>query len=206
MPTPICFDPYLRYAISTDFRYFDSFAAKTFELFFLVELNKPGTGDDFAKAMNAYNSSFDVKLGPAEPNSGYVTMRSRAAAVVDLDQGAVEIWEAYVSRVELSLPLPPETPESRLHDRSPELGFASNVLIGVLDDGCPFAAAQFLAGADKTRVWAIWDQNPDKKPVKCKDRAATIVCSGTSQRTSDTASSFGVSSHRRAGGPRSRLD
>jgi hypothetical protein len=170
MPTPNCFDPYLRYAISTDFRYFDSFGPeRKFELFFLVELKEPGTGNDFAKAMNSYNSSFHVKLGPAESNSRYVTMRSRRAAVVNLDQGAVDIWEGYVSRVELSLPLPPETPETVLDDRSPKFGFASNVLIGVLDDGCPFAAAQFLAGIDTTRVWAIWDQNPDKKPVECKD-------------------------------------
>jgi hypothetical protein len=173
MPIPNCFDPYLRYAISTEFRYFDSFdpAARTFELFFLVELMKPGTEDDnIATALNSYNSSFHVKLGPAASSSRYVTMRSRRAAVVDLDQGAVDIWQAYVSRVELSLPLPPETPESQLHQRFPGVGLARKVLIGVLDDGCPFAAAQFLAaGGDATRVWAIWDQNPDKRPVECKD-------------------------------------
>ena len=172
MPNPNCFDPYLRYAISTDFRYFDSFdPEKTFELFFLLELIKPGTEEDnIATALNSYSSSFHVKLGPATPNSRYVTMRSRRAAVVDLDQRAVEIWEDYVARVELSLPLPPETPESELRIRRPVYGIFKKVLIGVLDDGCPFAASQFLvAGGDETRVLAIWDQNPDRKPVKCKD-------------------------------------
>lgn len=170
MPTPNCFDPYLRYAISTDFRFFDSFdPAKGFELFFLVELIKPGTGCKFADDMNAYDSSFHVKPGPATPNSRYVTMRSKRAAVVDLDQGAVDIWDDYVSRVELSLPLPPETPESELQIRPPVHGISQKVLIGVLDDGCPFAAAQFLAGGNATRVLAIWDQNPDRKPVNFKD-------------------------------------
>ena len=88
-----------------------------------------------------------------------------------LPWSAIDIWEKYVSWVELSLPLPPETPGS-LADRSPTgiLGVPQKVLIGVLDDGCPFAAAQFLAAAGKgTRVFAIWDQNPDREPVKFKD-------------------------------------
>ena len=41
-------------------------------------------------------------------------------------------------------------------------------MIGLLDDGCPFAAAHFLkpyAGAVSTRVRAIWDQNQGKPPV-----------------------------------------
>jgi hypothetical protein len=174
MPNPNCFDPYLRYAISTDFRYFDSFdPARSFDLFFLVELNDPGTGKDFRDAMNAYDSSFHVKLGPvgpAEQNTSYVTLRCSRSAVVDLDRGAVDIWEAYVSRVELSLPLPPETPESEIRIRAPLHGVSQKVLIGVLDDGCPFAASQFLAaGGDETRVLAIWDQNPDRRPVTVKD-------------------------------------
>ena len=173
MLIPNCFDPYLRFAISTGFRDFNSFDPKRkFELFFLVELKKPGTDtDNLAVALNSYKSSFHAKLGPAESSSTYVTMRSRRDAVVDLDQHAVDIWETYTSRVELSLPQPPETPETALQARLPKLRFAKQILIGVLDDGCPFAARQFLSRpkGDGTRVLAIWDQNPDKKPVKFED-------------------------------------
>ena len=48
-----------------------------------------------------------------------------------------------------------------------------SLLIGMLDDGCPFAAARFLnipAGAGPlTRVRAIWDQNQGKLPADVND-------------------------------------
>ena len=34
---PSCFDPYLRYAIATNFKYFELFDDKNFKLFLLVE-------------------------------------------------------------------------------------------------------------------------------------------------------------------------
>jgi hypothetical protein len=173
MPYPKSFDPYLRYAISTNFRNFEFFDEnKKFKLFFLVEFNEGGQGKAFADAMNGLNSSFEVELGPvdqAEKNTRYATVRSNKAAV--LESNAVSIWETYVSRVELSLPLKTLAAASdTLAERSPKGDeFLAPILIGVIDDGCPFAAAQFLSGASGTRVWAIWDQNQHKEPVPIKD-------------------------------------
>lgn len=175
MPYPKCFDPYLRYAIATNFRTFEFFdEKKKFKLFFLVELNEGIQGKAFATAMNNHNSSFAVEVGPvaqAEKNTRYATMRSNKAAVTGLDSQAVSIWETYVSRVELSLPLKAlAAPSDTVTERPPKAdSFLAPILIGVLDDGCPFAAAQFLSSASETRVWAIWDQNQGKEPVPIKD-------------------------------------
>jgi hypothetical protein len=168
MPNPRCFDPYLRYAISTDFSNFEFFDEnEKFKLFFLVEFKDGVQGKDFADDMNGYNSSFAVELVPADPNT-YATMRSNKAAVTGLDQGAVDIWEKYVSRVELSLPLKPSEPSPLKPSQGGE--FLTSILIGVIDDGCPFAAAQLLlSGANTTRVRALWDQNQGKEPVPIKD-------------------------------------
>ena len=66
-----------------------------------------------------------------------------------------------------------------------------SLLIGVLDDGCPFAAAQFLKtsanAAVGTRVRAIWDQNQGKEPVTI---AAEPRLSGRRYRISTTVSSI----------------
>ena len=75
--------------------------------------------------------------------------------------------ERYVSRVELSLPVKPTNTEpvfrEALLDRSKDGGPRGPLLIGIIDDGCPFAAAHFLkpasGGGANTRVLGIWDQN-----------------------------------------------
>jgi hypothetical protein len=68
---PKCFDPYLRYAISTGFRNFDSFDDKgvlkrRFRLFLLVEFKESGTADEFAAELNAALKEQAVDLGPAD--------------------------------------------------------------------------------------------------------------------------------------------
>ena len=150
-----CFDPYLRYAISTHFRYFDLFRESDgFKLFFLVKFKPPGkeTGNDpaagFKREMEAAN--FRIEFGPIPANSStrYRTLRAQRTAVTR--PSAIKIWDKYVSRVELSLPLKPLPPPKKLQlmmtferwnkGKTPP----GPLLIGMLDDGCPFAAAQFL--------------------------------------------------------------
>lgn len=187
---PKCFDPYLRYAISTGFEYFNSFDEMNFfdernffddtnfKLFLLAEFKKPGQADEFAEKMNNILPEPSVDLGPADDNTPYATMRTLTMAVTAaLHGGAVfDLWEYYVSRVELSLPLKLSVEEfdfvkeKKLEERWKEAGEPPrSLLIGMLDDGCPFAAAQFIRtlqnGSPSTRVRAIWDQNQGRQPV-----------------------------------------
>jgi hypothetical protein len=166
---PKCFGPYLRYAISTDFRNFEFFDEKNFKLFFLVEFKRADLLADFDRDMNV--AGVLVEFGPADDNSRYVTARTDKSAA--LDAGPHRVWDKYVSKVELSLPLKPSLEHMlnrrrKLVHRWKEGKPPGSLLIGVLDDGCPFAAAQFLAanGAASTRVRAIWDQDQGKQPVK----------------------------------------
>src|SRR5262249_26782455 len=141
---PTCFDPYLRYAISTRFRDFEFFDEEHFKLFFLVEFKPtaPGTRTDpatqFEKEMEAAGVTpiqFDRPNGTL-----YRTLRTTTSAV--FKQSARPIWDKYFSRVELSLPLLP-TPHPLKFRKPIRPKSTGKVLIGVLDDGCPFAAAQF---------------------------------------------------------------
>ncbi|HWX58599.1 hypothetical protein [Bradyrhizobium sp.] len=167
---PPCFGPYLRYAIVTDFRDFAPFDKKSL-LFLLVEFKRPDaqTADpegDFVKAMGR----FQIQYGPANDNARYVTVRTDRSGL--LDSGAVNNWTSYVDRVELSLPLIPlfsaDFERKKLeprYDKQPPI----KLLIGIMDDGCPFAATQFLRvaanGSITTRVRGIWDQNSGKQPI-----------------------------------------
>ena len=104
---PKCFDPYLLYAISTYFEYFSFFDETNFKLFLLVELKKAGQADEFAEKMNRALSERSVDLGPTDDNTPYATMRTGTMAVTAAVPGSpvFDLWEEYVCRVELSLPL-----------------------------------------------------------------------------------------------------
>jgi hypothetical protein len=172
---PKCFDPYLRYAISTDFVDFDFFHEANVELFFLVEFDQaaakqPDPEKDFADAMAQYN--FEVEFGPANDHTRYRTLRAGKLSVQD--PNAVTVWDHYFSRVELSLPLRPKRRaalkrKKTLVRRSVQV--QGSILIGQLDDGCPFAAAQFLRRLNppSTRVLAIWDQDQLRRPAAITD-------------------------------------
>jgi hypothetical protein len=184
---PNCFGPYLRYAIDSDFANFSTdfeefgkkfrfFDEDRFRLPLLVELKQAEFVRKFESAMIA-REDFGAEFGPDVGNTRYATMRCRKAAVTD-QHGAFPIWNQYVSRVELSLPVRPSSPEilnrkADLADRYDEgKDPPGALLIGMLDDGCPFAAAHFLktTGAVSTRVRGIWDQNQDKQPVTINGR------------------------------------
>jgi hypothetical protein len=169
---PKCFGPYLRYAIATDFRNFEPFDEANSRLFLLVEFKEAGSARKFEEEMK----KFDVELGPGDKRIRYATLRSRKAAVTE--QSAFRTWDSYVSSAELSLPVkpsaaPPAAPRSLRRRWEEGKNPPGSLLIGMLDDGCPFAAAQFLKPSASTRVRSIWDQN-EKDPVQVTDGSGTL--------------------------------
>jgi len=147
---PECFDPYLRYAIASEFKNFEFFDDQNAKLFLFVELKSAGYAERFETAMvSTSHKDFGAEFGPISPSKRYLTMRARKAAV---ESSSFSIWNENVSRVELSLPLQPThaakiTPRNQLRKRYESAEPRSSLLIGVIDDGCPFAAAQFLGAA-----------------------------------------------------------
>ncbi len=168
---PSCFGPYLRYAISTDFNNFESFDDKSFKLFLLVEFIDDKAAAAFEREMDdaRFDDKPDIEFGPTDPHSRYATIRGRKAAI---GPPTFPSWNEHVSRVELSLPVRPRVAasikRSRLGNRKASVEPVTDLLIGVIDDGCPFAAAHFLkSGGPHTRVRGIWDQDKDlnRKPI-----------------------------------------
>ncbi len=73
-------------------------------------------------------------------------------------------WDAYAHRAELTLPLPVALTGAATTLRDTDRPYTEGkVLLGVIDDGCPFANWRFRNGQG-TRVLAIWDQN-QRNPV-----------------------------------------
>jgi hypothetical protein len=179
---PKCFGPYLRYAISTqfaDFVFFDD--RENFRLFLIAELKPDKQLDGFIRDLNAALSKLHrvapgpaVELGPAKDSVPIATLRAPTTAVTPIapGDGVFEVWEEYVAKVELSLPLklsvpPPFDNLRKIVDRSQQgEGSSAQLLIGMMDDGCPFAAAQFQKISVGTRVRGIWDQNRDRQQVQ----------------------------------------
>src|SRR5262245_53217817 len=167
MQLPNCFQRYLRYAIATDFRYFEFFDDQKFKLFLLVEFKDAKNAHEFEQEMQ--DDNLGIEFGPTDPKSRYATMRGFKAAV---SPTTFHSWNDHVDRVELSLPVKPTAPErinrADLRHRSAS-AHPTDLLIGVIDDGCPFAAAQFVkfisGAAAGTRVLGVWDQNPDREPI-----------------------------------------
>src|SRR5262245_44473033 len=167
MQFPNCFQRYLRYAIATGFRHFKSFDDQKFKLFLLVEFKDAKHAYMFEQEM--HDDNLGIEFGPTDPKSRYATVRGFKAAV---SPSTFDSWNHHVDRVELSLPVKPTARErinrADLLDRRAS-AHPTDLLIGVIDDGCPFAAAQFVkfisGAAAGTRVRAIWDQNPDREPI-----------------------------------------
>jgi hypothetical protein len=170
---PGCFGPYLRYAIATNFHNFEPLDADASRLLLLVEFKDLERKAKFVTRMKGHG---DVEMGPTHRRARHVPVRADRAAV---GSGTFDIWIDLVSSVELSLPLMPtilsrsitiNTPDPRYQlDGEPD----AEVLVGLIDDGCPFAAAQFLnrppGAALSTRVRAIWDQNQPRDLIHITD-------------------------------------
>jgi hypothetical protein len=163
-----CFDPYLRYAISTKFTPFEPFDGKS-RLFFLGEfkgLATKGVKQAFIKDMATKACVDGIEFGPPDEKIRYVTLRTKKDAV--LTPQALKVWDTYFSRVVLSLPLKSKAVGPLIDRSQRSLQSPSPLLIGVIDDGCPFAAAQFR-GPPGTRVLSIWDQDQNRKAVDFPD-------------------------------------
>jgi hypothetical protein len=167
---PECFDPYLRYAIAAEFKNFASFDDKQFKLFFLVEFKSAASAHSFKREMKGR-----IDFGPGIGLGRYATLRTDTAAVTD--PRTFEIWKRYVSKLELSLPILSSGPTVRRRRLRPRWKEGKDppgsLLIGMLDDGCPFAAAHFLRSPASTRVRSIWDQNRYRSPIEVKDSSGS---------------------------------
>ncbi|WP_331291564.1 MULTISPECIES: hypothetical protein [Methylobacterium] len=178
---PKCFGPYLRYAIVTRFRNFKLLHSRKHKLFLFVAFKRAGSASAFAEAMWR-EASVDVELGPDSEQRRFATLFTNSASV--RRHATAAIWDAFVDQVELSLPIKraaaakhPHRVQFR-HHRAPDAP-PGPVLIGLLDDGCPFAAARFLKGPNSTRVRGIWDQNRGKSPISFPDNQGNIRQFGT---------------------------
>lgn len=169
--TPDCFGPYLRYAIATGFSDFTSAVGVLPPLFLLVAFKQPGSATAFANRMQQ-EAAISVTLGPDSDRGRFATAFTGPAGVTKPD--AIPVWEAWVDRVELSVPIEPVSLPQQTRMRRHHMGSRKRpgpLLIGMLDDGCPFAAARFLRGSASTRVRSIWDQSRSSEPVKYTDGA-----------------------------------
>jgi hypothetical protein len=190
---PSCFDPYLIYAIKTDFHYFQVESGRRYPLNLLVELKREIDFEDGAHGPSAAKST--------EPSGseawGYVTVQCKESFVTNWEEYR-KFWEDFVSRVELSVPVWPRElasdalevdqarfvcakgdgerlkgcleafvqiePNPECWSGCTERPKAGALLIGLIDDGCPFANQRFLDPKGSTRVLAMWDQDvPDKR-------------------------------------------
>jgi hypothetical protein len=169
---PKCYDPYLRYAIFTEFRPFQPSQGNA-RLFFLgefKELATKGVKQAFLDAMGEAHAG-GIEFGPTDGKTPFVTLRTVKDAV--LKEAALEVWDRFFTRLSLSLPLKAQQ-VGPLVDRSKRsIQSPGQLLIGVIDDGCAFAARQFMA-ATGTRVLALWDQDPNRKVVQLADNTNTL--------------------------------
>lgn len=173
---PRCFGPYLRYAIVTKFFNFKLLKKRKRKLFLLVAFKRVGSASAFVEAMRR-EASIEVELGPDSEQRRFATVFTSSAGVSK--QRTAAIWDAFVDQVELSLPITraevTERPRSmQLRHHGAPHAPPGPVLIGLLDDGCPFAAARFLRGPNSTRVRGIWDQTRGKSPVFVPDSQGNI--------------------------------
>jgi hypothetical protein len=152
-------------------------------LFFLVEfkLDKQASyqqqARNFKNDMKRVAPQTEVNFDPVEYESRYRTLRTARSAVV---AEALSIWGTYFSRVELSLPLLSTAVQEPFTPRWHIQKTTGSVLFGILDDGCPFAASQFLRtnAAASTRILGIWDQDQGRKPVEVTDSSGTTFYFG----------------------------
>ena len=170
---PRSFDPYLRYAIATGFRYFvSSDKGAGFRLLLLVQLAQGITVCKFRRALRAQKGGKEVQVGPTEDDAGFVTMRIEKALLLDLSKDWLKFWDDYTSLVTLSLPIRPARGDvaiRRLRYDPDRPRSSAHTLIGIIDDGCAFAHQKLLGAGPSSRVFALWDQEP-RDPVAIPDQ------------------------------------
>lgn len=172
---PGCFGPYLRYAITANFENFS--LPDDRRLLLLVKFkNHEKLGSFLNDMANHRPRPIEVQVGPSHRRALHLAVRTDKAAI---GSDMFDTWNDTVTVVELSLPLLPSDARPSLAREMPLERWnldgepAAEILLGVIDDGCPFAAAQFLnmspGTAASTRVRSIWDQNQPRDLIRVTD-------------------------------------
>ena len=163
-----CADPYLRWADASGFAEFDHHEKKHVDL--MIELQPGKSLCDLKKLLNPFDQIAPIYA--ETPSIRYATGLFTVATVKKLAKS-----HAVVSRFDLANAL--HAPRSL---RRPAKAFlpqaaytpkdGQDVLLAVIDDGCPFAHAM-LWHQGRYRLRAIWDQDyhPDFSPLGGKPRS-----------------------------------
>lgn len=185
-------DPYIVWALFTQFRQFirDQSLPKTID--FLMELKLAYAGTDptvdqklagvFSLAsLNAVlagppnlgkgviPSVYDESIPGSSERSHYVSLRLEipdSATIVDVYNAVLSLLSANgLARLQIGFPRPPHGGSPPPESYPPQAPFLpaedeSTVLLGVMDDACPFAHESLLDSSGTTsRVRAVWAQS-----------------------------------------------
>ncbi|MCR5868077.1 hypothetical protein [Aquincola sp. J276] len=173
-------DPYAAWALQTLFRQFFKSGEVTPVLDFLVELKgAPPDAVDFISLLNLQELGASVPPVYCRPMPGslrlarHVTVRidSRTGDMRELGEQVLNLMvHPAVKRVQIGFPRPRANQPAQAVKRPDQLPKPGHppaeppppppppVLIGVLDDGCPFAHAALRKEGGGTRVQCLWDQ------------------------------------------------
>lgn len=149
-------DPYLHWAHHTDFRYFEHGRGARFGI--LAAL-----GAELDRTQHELLHKAGVFVGKSYIGMRFVTAdlevnRRKAQLAVFADIGAIRLELATdIGAIRLELETPIASPRSDGRSTQQFAGIKPTHLIGVIDDGCPFAHADLLA-RKKSRVTFLWDQ------------------------------------------------
>lgn len=168
-------DPYTVWTLQTNFRQFGRAGREPEFLDFLIELDHPMSAEtqQWLMGLTAGPTEIpDIYLLPMPGSSRiakHITVRLPtkggnlgvvALAVADL------VFLDGVRRIQIGFPRPklavapsvlPKPPAGK-QSGSGAAGPPVKVLLGVLEDGCPFGHPSLISGRNQTRVVALWDQ------------------------------------------------
>jgi hypothetical protein len=160
---PECYEPYLLWALKTNFKMLDTgILASLF-----VEFAHALTEKDVVEAID--DLRIIVRGTRSDIKTKFHTLSCPHDFLKDLDK--TKIWEkAKVRRLDLCAPIRPKVwsglEEKQVRVKRPSA--KSSVLIGLIDDGFPVFHWRYREG-DTSRVLAHWDM--DGVPVVFKDQA-----------------------------------
>lgn len=162
-------DPYLRLAKETGFRDYVPAYDDSTPLDFLLELADGGAEKLCALASLKADVLVNVAHLPTEscskpPAKGcFVTARMPLAALDELIRDkavlAVELAET-LRHQRTRLPKTYPFPDALREGDVLKVRRSSTTLAAIIDDGCPFAHAEFRKAGGGTRVVALWDMDP----------------------------------------------
>lgn len=165
-------DPYTVWSLQTGFRQFRrNFDAAPHMLDFLVELDAP-VGEDQPEWPISGKSQASVPPIPpiyrsplpgSDDAARHVTVRLRVESLEEARKAVVElVFVRGVLRSQIGFPRPDIPGEDATppvaRSKQPRAVRSPTVVLGVLEDGCPFGHAALMSSDGGTRVVALWDQ------------------------------------------------